>query len=305
MINVLKKIKLPILIAQGAFLIGMTIDLILNALGLMAVTPAEYNAAAIGIAAIIVLFAITAWMRGIKILWAVLAGIALFFDVSFMLAITEAKSETAEIIVEAENDLQLERIDERINDAEEKMATALEWYSQDGLAKSTYDFWKEQYDNADADLKEHQSKYDERLEELESGVVTERKRNMNSEITHNDVFYSIPKAVENNRWIEIIIWAAIFGSLQFVIVFGASQEKGRPIADKKAVREFVKSYWNRSSMPKFKQPEFIEQYKGEIDALLAIGALRPTGDGFIPALNGSEVASKIDKSSANPWSSFN
>jgi hypothetical protein len=63
------------------------------------------------------LFAVQAWIKRNYILWVVLAFITLFFDVSFILASTELKSESITIIVTASSDPELRRIETAIEEA--------------------------------------------------------------------------------------------------------------------------------------------------------------------------------------------
>jgi hypothetical protein len=111
--NKIKKILLG-----SAFLVAIFIDLGLNIVSMATIAPAGlYVVAFIGIAFLTVLFAVQAWIKRNYILWLVLAFITLFFDVSFILASTELKSESITIIVTASSDPELKRIETAINEA--------------------------------------------------------------------------------------------------------------------------------------------------------------------------------------------
>jgi hypothetical protein len=115
-VNKMNKIKKILL--GSAFLVAIFIDLGLNIVSMATIAPAGlYVVAFIGIAFLTVLFAVQAWIKRNYILWLVLAFITLFFDVSFILASTELKSESITIIVTASSDPELKRIETAINEA--------------------------------------------------------------------------------------------------------------------------------------------------------------------------------------------
>jgi hypothetical protein len=114
----LKRSKLDII----ALIVAVTVDLSLNAVAMLAISPGPLEAVAfVAVAFLVVIFGVRAWIKGSKLLWAIFAFSALFFDVSFMLAATDIQSEVIGVQITAETDTQLQRLAEE----ERRLQTAL------------------------------------------------------------------------------------------------------------------------------------------------------------------------------------
>jgi hypothetical protein len=286
--NKIKKILLG-----SAFLVAIFIDLGLNIVSMATIAPAGlYVVAFIGIAFLTVLFAVQAWIKRNYILWLVLAFITLFFDVSFILASTELKSESITIIVTASSDPELKRIETAINEATDDKIRLDEQFEQSSR-ESTVNAILEAMESNRVRLDQLNQQYNDRLSRIESGELTETTREQTQELSARVVFYALPLAAEKGRWLEIIIWLLIFGSLQFIIVRSAGdQEEKKIILDangktlaveqtltRALVIDFIEKTFHYDRIPSINQMKIQEKlYKQIIEFLYKLNLVSVQGN---------------------------
>jgi hypothetical protein len=287
-LNKIKKILLG-----SAFLVAIFIDLGLNIVSMATIAPAGlYVVAFIGIAFLTVLFAVQAWIKRNYILWVVLAFITLFFDVSFILASTELKSESITIIVTASSDPELKRIETAIEEATDDKIRLDEQFEQSSR-ESTVNAILEAMEANRARLDQLNQQYNDRLSRIESGELTETTREQTQELSARVVFYALPLAAEKGRWLEIIIWLLIFGSLQFIIVRSAGdQEEKKIILDangktlaveqtltRALVIDFIEKTFHYDRIPSLNQMKIQEKlYKQIIEFLYKLNLVSVQGN---------------------------
>jgi hypothetical protein len=287
-LNKIKKILLG-----SAFLVAIFIDLGLNIVSMATIAPAGlYVVAFIGIAFLTVLFAVQAWIKRNYILWVVLAFITLFFDVSFILASTELKSESITIIVTASSDPELRRIETAIEEATGDKIRLDEQFEQSSR-ESTVNAILEAMEANRERLDQLNAQYNDRLSRIESGELTETTREQTQELSARVVFYALPLAAEKGRWLEIIIWLLIFGSLQFIIVRSAGdQEEKKIILDangktlaveqtltRALVIDFIEKTFHYDRIPSISQMKIQEKlYKQIIEFLYKLNLVSVQGN---------------------------
>jgi hypothetical protein len=135
--------------------------------------------------------------------------------------------------------------------------------------------------------------YNDRLSRIESGELTETTREQTQELSARVVFYALPLAAEKGRWLEIIIWLLIFGSLQFIIVRSAGdQEEKKIILDangktlaveqtltRALVIDFIEKTFHYDRIPSINQMKIQEKlYKQIIEFLYKLNLVSVQGN---------------------------
>jgi hypothetical protein len=224
-----KRTKLDLL----ALIVAVVVDLSLNAIAMITISPGPFEAVAfVAVAFLVVIFGVRAWLKGSRLLWAIFALSALFFDVSFMLSATDIQSASVAEIVTIESDSQLERLLREETRLQENY-TDLQSQFKSAYKRETMDQLQIQIVATREDLKTIREQYNKRLSEVESGELTQRTREQRATIAANDIFDAIETAFKKERYIEIIIFFMLFSGLQLTIIKAAEEEKNTEPPEKK------------------------------------------------------------------------
>lgn len=208
-----------------ALVVALAVDLSLNIVAMVAISPGPWEATAfIAVAFLVVVFGVRAWIKGNRFLWAIFAISALFFDVSFILAATDSQTKAVEIIQESEEDPELIRLRNQIKIYNDQLIDLQNQYN-DAMQRDTMDSLERQMDQVRSDKRDSENKYDFRLENIESGSLAEKQTQTKAKISASSVFNAIPNAVSSSRFIELFVFLMLFSGLQITIITAADEEK--------------------------------------------------------------------------------
>lgn len=229
---------LNLILDRWALIGGVLIDLVLNVISFVTTGPDLVSKLALGLlAVIVVLFSVRAYLKEKKALWLMLAFVATFYDVSFTMATTAAKTEA----VEGE-DLELKRLTAQADEARETLKAREAGYNEIGSGyRSELAVRDQGIKDARAAVERAEAKREEYLKQ---------KKTIHDEteaLTADRIYYAIPEAIKAGRWIQLLITILVFFGLQWTIALAAKTEKEKP---QEAVKEKKKAPAIKREIPK-------------------------------------------------------
>lgn len=239
--------KFPPKIKHGVKLIALIIGMIADGIMLFVCftaqavdLPSRIAFAAIGIT-IIFLIPVTYEDKARK-LWLCLVIVAVFYDTSYLLAITDAKKTVATI----DNDQELGRLTAEKNQADNTEKSFRDAYikalSDPTVTAKTQADISAQLNDAKKASELAESKRSDRYKEVSSGSV------MSSVITAEVIFLAIPKGIADGHIAQVIMNSLIAIIIQGMIVFSLS--------DGQLNRQGIKQFWQslKTTKPKRGRP---------------------------------------------------
>ena len=209
-----------------ALIVALVVDLILNCICMLILAPGPLEAIGfVAISIVVVLFSVRSWLKNNKILWAMLALVAFFFDLSFVLVATDAQTQAAQLsTINASADAELLRL---TKNADMATATLTDLHAQYSAAmkRDTLIELDRQITEAKAVADQAEALRKARYDFIESGQATIQATRQHTVITAALIFSAIPDAVEKSRTIPLVVFALIFSGLQIVIVTAASDSQ--------------------------------------------------------------------------------
>jgi|GEM_PF-6921971 len=183
---------------------------------------------------VVVLFGVRAWIKGNKVLWAMFAFIAFFFDLSFVLVSTDVQSKSTG------PDTELVRLTTKQDEADADVRDLQRQYDEAGK-RETMDQIYEQLKAAREVAAGAKKDRGERLRMAEQA---------HPPITADALFSAIPDAVKPKRWIPLTVFAILFAGLQLTIVSAATdaptariRRRDTPAEVNEDVENWVWSNW--------------------------------------------------------------
>lgn len=204
------KLNSPILnkILDGyGLIVALAIDILIVGICFVVVSPGPVEAIAMGaLSLVVVLFGVRAWIKGNKVLWAMFAFVAFFFDLSFVLVSTDVQSQ------QAGPDTELVRLTTKQDAADLAVSDLQRQYDEAGK-RETMDQIFLQLAEARRVAAEAKKDRDARLQ---------LKENAKPPITAEALFTAIPDAIKPKRWIPLLVFAILFSGLQLTIISAAT-----------------------------------------------------------------------------------
>jgi hypothetical protein len=188
----------------------------------------------VGVGIAIVVLCLPSWLRGKYILWLSFAAVSVFLNLSFTLESIDLQSNA----VTVETDTQIARLDKRIASLDAQLT---DYDAEYRVAKqrATMDDIERNRGIVRAELNKAEEQRETRIRQIESGEVS-------LQIAGNDIFMAIPRAVEDLRIIQLIVFTLIFSAMQYAIVVFATDEKPAPAPASKP-----------KAKPKSKTPDYV------------------------------------------------
>jgi hypothetical protein len=179
-----------------ALFVALAVDLALNVVAMVLISPNTLVAAGfVAVAFLVVVFGVRAWIKGNRLLWAVFALCALFFDVSFILASTAVQTESVEIVRESGNDEELDRLRDKVAGYEESLRDLQKQFNE-AMQRDTMDSIERQQIEVREDKRRAEARLEERLRSVETGEVARAATERRARISAASVFEAIPNAVK-------------------------------------------------------------------------------------------------------------
>jgi hypothetical protein len=284
-----------------SFWVPLLIQIIVVTISLFTIAPDWFTGIAFsGLGAGAVLFAPRAFKKGLEdwyekawlssviyfINWALLASFSIFIGVSFALAETNTQTTVTEIRITAENDLQLQIYQDRIDENTANRDDALAQYELPGLSRDHYAFFRAEYERYGILIDEDEDKYDARLLEIDSGQATRAAQSLESTSSANTVFTSISDSVEEKNLIPLWFWAVLMIGSELTIINALRSDVKRP--KKKALPTIVQPSNHKPSEPtniKTRRKDFIKKF---------VSALFENSDLGFALSTYKKVSAKID-----------
>lgn len=223
--------KINHIIELGGILIPLAVDLTLCSIGFSAQGSDIFTRIAlVAIGIMQVLFIFLSWSKRRFLSWIISAIIIVFFDYSFILEETRYQSQK---ITQSENktitDPELIRLQGLINGSN-KIISDLHIQYNNAMKRETLDEINNQINTENTKLDNYNNDYKTRL----SIVI---KNDARVKISSHDIMYAIPTAWKEKRYIELIIWALAFISVQLMIVVSIDNRKiAEPVEIKNSTR---------------------------------------------------------------------
>lgn len=215
----MKLLNINALVDNIGLLVGLLVDLLTVGVCMWVLAPdALTRVGFLCISVVVVLFSVRAWFKRKKLLWAMFAAIAFFFDTSFTLEATKIQSLGGTVNVE--NDMELQRL---TSEAENLRNAWLDLQAQykDAQNRTTLDQLDSQIKAAKASYDEAESLRKSRFSSLENSGSNATKSLFSSSgvrLTADAIFLAIPNAIKDSRLIPLAVFSLIFAGLQLTII---------------------------------------------------------------------------------------
>lgn len=190
------------------------VDLVLNVVTMWIIAPDPISRVGfVGVGIAIVVLCLPSWLRGKKLLWLSFAAVSVFLNLSFTLESIDLQSNA----VTVETDTQIARIDQRIASLDAQLVKYDEEYRV-ARQRATMDDIERNRGIVRSELSKVEAQREARIRQIESGEIS-------LQIAGNDIFSAIPRAIEDFRIIQLIVFTLIFSAMQYAIVVFATDEK--------------------------------------------------------------------------------
>lgn len=188
-------------------IVALAIDILIVGICFVVVSPGVIEAIAMAaLSLVVVLFGVRAWIKGNKVLWAMFAFVAFFFDLSFVLVSTDVQSKSTG------PDTELVRLTTKQDEADADVRDLQRQYDEAGKRETMDQIYGQLLIARDVSAAAKIDR-DERLR---------AKENAKPPITADGLFSAIPDAVKPKRWIPLIVFAILFSGLQLTIISAAT-----------------------------------------------------------------------------------
>jgi hypothetical protein len=188
--------------------VALVIDILIVGICFLVVSPGPVEAVAMGaLSLVVVLFGVRAWIKGNKVLWAMFAFVAFFFDLSFVLVSTDVQSQATG------PDTELVRLTTKQDEADRAVSDLQRQYDE-AAKRETMDQIFAQLETARGVAAEAKRDRDRRLNQTEHAKPP---------ITADALFMAIPEAaIEPRRIIPLVVFGILFSGLQLTIISAAT-----------------------------------------------------------------------------------
>jgi hypothetical protein len=182
---------------------------------------------------VVVLFGVRAWIKGNKVLWAMFAFVAFFFDLSFVLVSTDVQSQTTG------PDTELVRLTTKQDEADKDLRDLRRQFDE-AQKQETMDKLQEQILISESKANIAKRDRDERMQATEHAKPP---------ITADALFSAIPDAIKPKRWIPLVVFGILFSGLQLTIISAATdaptvrRRRDDPVEINDDVENWVWSNW--------------------------------------------------------------
>lgn len=223
-----------------ALIIALIVEFAITAVCLWIIAPTFIESVAfVLLASIIVLFALRSWLKVHSatrlsdrimggILWFSFASVALFFNVSYALNTTELQAEVGGVQITLGDDEVLKRLDARLEKALDTRSEIALQYDQASRSE-TVDAILYRGRLNDDQILDLEEQIRAREEYIITGKASTQAQQYLTAVTSDRLFNAIPRAVQQERWIELVIYFLIFLGLEFTILIAAVEENQESI----------------------------------------------------------------------------
>lgn len=188
-------------------IIPLIVDLVMNIVSFSILAPDFLSRIAfVALAVMIVIFVPRSWSKRQFLSYAIFVSVVVFADWSFTLATTGEHINTTTVI---EQDAELERLRGNIDKTELKIEDLHKQYYEANKRETLQELNK-QIEFEQNRLQKLETDYEVRLKRTEQQA---EKNNLTAE----DIFGAIPKAIKERRIIPLIVWLLVFLGTQLVV----------------------------------------------------------------------------------------
>lgn len=198
--------KITRAIDTGGLAVALAVDLTMNVICFSVIAPDWITRIAfIAVGVMIVLFVLRSLAKRQFAVWAVFVSVVFFFDYSFALETTKIQGSA----VTASTDTECVRLLEAKSRSDATIADLHEQYKT-AMKRETLEELDAQIIAEQARSDRYEAQYDARAKELASG-------HERAKITADSVFYAVPTAYADGRYVPMIVFALVFFGLQLII----------------------------------------------------------------------------------------